>query len=63
MIWYNKGTTVIFDPSPKLIPFVQLEYTVAYPGFPVGGGVDFAGGRGLLRWLRFKNFVCQNERI
>ena len=30
--------------------------SVADPGFPVGG-------RGLLRRLRFKNFVCENERI
>ena len=35
---------------------------VADPGFPVGG-VDLVGGRGLPRWLRFENFVCQNERI
>ena len=37
---------------------------MADPGFPVGGGVDLVGGgRGLLRRLRFVNFVCQNERI
>ena len=38
---------------------------LADPGFPVGGrgprGVG--GGRGLPRHLRFKKFVCQNERI
>ena len=27
------------------------------------GVVDHTGGCGLLRWLRFKNFVCRNERI
>ena len=36
---------------------------VADPGFPVGGRGPRKGGRGLPRWLRFKNFVCQNERI
>ena len=36
---------------------------VADPGFPVGGRGPLTGGRGLLRRLRFENFVCQNERI
>ena len=31
------------------------------PGFPVGG-MDLVGGRELPRRLRFKNFICQNER-
>ena len=29
----------------------------------LGGGADLMGGRQLPRWLRFKKFVCQNERI
>ena len=33
-----------------------ITMAVADPGFPVGG-------YGLLRRLRFENFVCQNERI
>ena len=44
--------------------------SVADPGFPVGGcrphtgGADVVGGgRQLPRWLHFKKFVCQNERI
>ena len=38
--------------------------TVADPGFPVGGGRGpRRSGCGLPRRLRFKNFVCQNERI
>ena len=36
---------------------------MADPGFPVGGRGPRGGGRGLPRWLRFRNFVCQNERI
>ena len=37
---------------------------MADPGFPVGGGRGpRTGGRGPLRWLRFENFACQNERI
>ena len=35
---------------------------MADPGFPVGG-VDLVAGCGLPRWLRFENFVSQNERI
>ena len=27
------------------------------------GGIDLVGGRWLPKWLRFKNFVCRNERI
>ena len=39
-------------------------FTVADPGFPVGGGRGpRRGGRGPPRWLCFKNFACQNERI
>ena len=37
--------------------------SVADPGFPVGGRGPRRRGCGLLRWLRFENFVCQNERI
>ena len=37
--------------------------TVADPGFPIGGRGPRRRGCGLLKWLRFKNFVCQNERI
>ena len=37
-------------------------FPVVDPGFPLGG-VDLVGGREFLRRLRFKNFVCQNERI
>ena len=52
-------------------PFRKLELdskdtfpsAVADPGFPVGGGLDLVGGGGLPRWLRFENFVCQNEII
>ena len=36
---------------------------MADPGFHVGGDVDIVGGPGLLRRLRFENFLCQNERI
>ena len=36
---------------------------MADPGFPVGGRGPRGGGGGLPRWLRFENFVCQNERI
>ena len=36
---------------------------MADPGFPVGGGVDLVGGRGLPRQLHFVKFVVQNERI
>ena len=46
-----------------LLVWKCLTCSVADPGFPV------AGGRGprrrgcvLPRWLRFENFVCQNER-
>ena len=49
-----------------VIPWMKTKFsisTVADPGFPVGGGVDLVGGRGLPRWLRFEHFVCQNERI
>ena len=34
----------------------MMHIAVADPGFLVGG-------RGLPRWLRFENFVCQSERI
>ena len=36
---------------------------MADPGFPVGGRGRRRRGSGLPRWLRFENFVCQNERI
>ena len=36
---------------------------MADPGFPVGVRGPRRGPRGLLRWLSFENFVCQNERI
>ena len=38
-------------------------YSVADPGFPVGGRGPRRGGHGPPRRLRFKNFACQNERI
>ena len=42
---------------------VSVQYrAVADPGFPIGG-IDLIGGCGLLRWLCFLKFVCQNERI
>ena len=37
--------------------------SVADLGFPVGGRGPRRGGGGLPRWLRFENFLCQNERI
>ena len=40
-----------------------LLFSVADPGFPVGGGVDLVGGHQLPRQLRFENFVCRNKRI
>ena len=47
----------------KCLSCVGVSSTsVADPGFPVGG-IDLVGRRGLPRWLRFKNFVYQNERI
>ena len=52
--------TIIINFSQKIPD--NLYNPVADPGLPVGG-VDFVGGGGLPRWLRFKNFVCQNERI
>ena len=36
---------------------------VADPGFPVEGCGPHRRECGLLRWLHFKNFVCQNKRI
>ena len=52
---------------PKHLFEYALEMTpsaVADPGFPVGGGRGpRTGDRGPPRWLRFKNFACQNERI
>ena len=42
--------------SWESVVLINHAYAVADPGFPVGG-------RGLLRWLRFIKFVCQNERI
>ena len=36
---------------------------VADPGFPIGGHGPHRRGCGLPRWLHFKSFVCQNERI
>ena len=41
----------------------MLHVSVADPGFPVGGRGPRRGGGGLLRQLRFENFVCRNERI
>ena len=55
--------------SRVIIAFVNSSLyswsdAVADPGFPVGGGRGpRTGGRGPPRWLRFKNFACQNERI
>ena len=47
----------------ETIKFEAL-FTVADPGFPVGGVADLVGGgRQLPRRLRFEKFVCQNERI
>ena len=40
-----------------------LVWSVADPGFPVGGGRGPHRGHGLPRQLRFVKFVCQNERI
>ena len=37
-------------------PGSALEYTVADPGFPVGG-------RGPPTWVLFGKNVCENERI
>ena len=58
-VWGKMGTILNSFPWNKWILGKQLHehYSVADPGFPVGGG------RGLPRWLRFENFVCQNERI
>ena len=37
--------------------------SVADPGFTIGGCGPCRRGCGLLRWLHFEIFVCQNERI
>ena len=42
---------------------VWILDSVADPGFPIGGHGPHRRGCGLLRWLCFENFVCQNERI
>ena len=61
-LFENGGPSAI--PLAKvLLNLPNLAKTVADPGFPVEGGVDLVGGRGLPRQLRFENFVCQNERI
>ena len=41
----------------------ELWYSVADPGFPVGGGVDPLGGRGPPTWVLFSKNVCENKRI
>ena len=41
----------------------KYTFSVADPGFLVGGRGPRRGGCGLPRWLHFANFVCQNERI
>ena len=41
----------------------HMMFSVADPGFPVGGGMDLIGGAWTPRQLRFENFACQNERI
>ena len=38
------------------------QFTVADPGFPVGG-VHPLGGRGPPTWALFGENVCENERI
>ena len=39
------------------IDYNNGHYSVADPGFPVGGGVDFVGGPWTRRRLRFVKFV------
>ena len=52
---YFKILVTLVEITP-VVPLKRIGISVADPGFPVGG-------RGLPRWLRFENFVCQNERI
>ena len=50
-----------------LLPWLPIDHcmyiAVADPGFPVRGHQSRRGRRWLPRRLRFKIFVCQNERI
>ena len=39
------------------------NFTVADPGFPIGGHAPIGGGHGPLMWALFGKNVCKNERI
>ena len=39
------------------------HFSVADPGFPIGGCGPVRGGRGPLTWMLFGKNVCKNERI
>ena len=42
---------------------VSVSYSVADPGFPVGGRAPIRGEHGPPTWALFGENVCKNERI
>ena len=42
---------------------INYHYTVADPGFPIGGVDPLKGGHGPPTWVLFGKYVCEKEKI